>query len=371
MNPTSLTQLRKYIVSVGWRLAARPDAFLEIWTLPGTNAAQLLLPSDEAIDPEFLLRTAFLRLAEEEGVPAVVVAERVATFGEELVSVRVKHDDVDDGTVPLDDGILLHEKARDLLVAASSAVLEKRGHFQGRPSLPIAALIKEARLGQSARGSYVVNVFWRRANSPEIADLAQATSLSLLAALRKLEEVLEAYEASGNTSHFEEAIHSGVSANLCEAILAFSGKERTRDVEIGVKPSGDGQLFIESSGVFSFPARNHELLQAASDYYKKNYILANETVTGVIERLERHENEESGKIRVAATLSNAVRRSVGAQLFADEYKLAIRAHELKRIVQVAGNVLVSPKAAYMLNPRDFKVLGNFDLFEADGFGTEV
>lgn len=371
MIPTVLTQLRKYIVSLGWRLAARPDAFLEIWSLPGRNGVQLLLPSDEAIDPEFLVRTALARLAEEEAIPVAVVAERIATYSEELVSIRVKHDDVDDGTVPLEDGILLHEKARDLLVAASSAVLEKRGSFQGRPPLPISALIKEARLGQSARGSYVVNVFWRSSSLPEITDLAQATSLSLLSALRTLRSVLEAFEVSADTSHFDNAIQSGVSANLCEAILAFSGKERTRDVEIGVKPSRDGQLFTEAPAVFSFPARKHELLQAASDYYKKHYMLANETVTGVIERLERHENEESGKIRVAATLSNAVRRSVGAQLFADEYRLAIRAHELKRTVQIAGNVLVTPKAAHMVNPRNFKVIGNLDLFETDDLGTET
>lgn len=50
--------------------------------------------------------------------------------------------------------------------------------------------------------------------------------------------------------------------------------------------------------------------------------------------MDRRAEQDAGVIRVAATLSNGVQRSVSVQLGVDEYPTAIHAHENKQLVQL-------------------------------------
>ncbi|WP_369914323.1 hypothetical protein AB8810_16425 [Xanthomonas sp. NCPPB 3005] len=363
MMGITLSQLRDYLLVQRWSLIAAPDAFLEVWRYGDANGDEILLPTEHAIDKEFLLLEVLKKLAIIRGLSVGDLSQEVRESTENLISIRVAHPDVYDGSIPLEDGIALNANAKELISAAANAVLERRSLYQGRPPALVSALLQNARLGQTTHGSYVIHVFCKDPSQNEQPmDFARVTTRTLESALFGLKEALDSYQVTQNPISFEAALMRGASANLCEAIARFSGKDRARTVEISLNTSAVDQLAPSPRTTIEFPPSHQPYLRVAAEYYRQTYTLSNETIIGVVERLDRRVEQDAGLVRVATTLSNGVQRSVTVQLKASEYPDAIHAHENKQLVQVSGSVIVTPRAASMVEPTGFRIFGNFDLF---------
>jgi len=364
MDNITLAQLRAYLPSQGWSLISVPDDFVEVWRLDGAQGGELLLPTDEAIDKEFLLSEALFKLAKLSDQTISVLSQNVREFSENTISIRVIHPDVKDGSIPLEDGIALNKNAKELISAAANAAVERRPLYLGRPPALVSSLIQSARLGQTGHGSYVIHVFCKDpAQTEQSTDFAQVTTETLQSALAGLKEALDSYAESGNSMAFESAFNRGASANLCEALSKLSGKDRARTVEVSLTPRSAGRLTPAHRTTVEFSPSHQPSLKVAAEYFRQTYTLDNETVIGAVERLERAVEQDSGVIRIAATLSSGAQRSVRLQLSPDEYQEAIHAHENKMMVKVTGTVVVTPRTANILEPRGFGAIGNYHLFD--------
>lgn len=363
MLPVPLSQLRVFLQSQDWQLIAAPDEFVEVWRFEGLERGDLILPTEEAIDKPFLVEAALAKLADLNEVPIHELTQLVRDFFDNTISIRVKHQDVSDGSIPLEDGISLNTNAKELLTAAANAALARRPNYQGRLAAPVQSLIQNARLGQTTHGSYVIHVFCKdQPNEP--VGFASATTRTLHSALSGLREAVDSYSESADPLAFEEALSRGASANLCDAIARFSGKERSRTVEISLQPS-QHTLAPAHRATIVFEPHFQPAIKAAADYYRQTYTLHDETVIGVIERLDRRATDEEGEIRIAATLSNGISRSVSLHLSRDDYEQAIHAHENKGFVRATGDVVVTPRTAHIVEPRNFAIIGNLDLFKGN------
>lgn len=364
MASVTLGQLREFLPSQGFQLIAAPDEFVEVWRAESIDGSELLLPTERAADKEIGTHEAFAKLALLNKVTTQELAQMVREFFDNTISIRVVHSDVSDGSIPLEDGIALNANAKDLLAAAANATLERRAFYQGRQPAPVASLIQNARLGQTTHGSYVIHVFCRDTieELQQPISFARASTQTLHTALSGLLEAVNYYEASGNSLAFQHALGQGASANLCDAIARLSGKDRSRTVEISLQPSPRDSLLPSPRVTVEFRPSHQTTIRIAADYFRQTYTLANETVMGVVERLDRRVEQDNGAIRIAATLSDGAQRSVGVQLTSEEYQAAIHAHENKQMVRITGDVVVTPRTANMIEPRDFSVLGNYELF---------
>jgi len=364
MRSITLQQLRGYLTTQGWSLINTPDAFIEIWRHGNENGSEVLLPTERAVDKEFLFSEAINKLTVIRESTASELIQEIRELTENLISIRVAHPDVQDGSIPLEDGIALNKNAKELISAAANAALERRPLYQGRPNAIVASLIQNARLGQTTHGSYVIHVFCKDSFTDEQpTDFARITTRTLGSALVGLKEALNEYERTGNPISFESALTHGASANLCEAIAHFSGKDRERTVEISIHTNSVNQLTPLMQTTVEFPPSQQHHLRIAVDYYRQTYTLENETIIGIVERLERRLEQDAGSIRVSTTLSNGTQRSVSVQLNATEYPDAIHAHENKQPIQVSGSVIVTPRTANMVEPREFRIYGNYELFD--------
>lgn len=363
MSAITLQQLRGFLVARGWSLISVPDAFVEVWRFANESGDEVLLPTEQAVDKEFMLHEALQKLAALGELTAGELTQEIRELTENLVSIRVAHSDVQDGSIPLEDGIALNANAKELISAAASAALEKRALYQGRPPALVSALLQNARLGQTTHGSYVIHVFCKDpAQNEQPMDFARIATRTLGSALSGLKEALDEYQRTDNPIAFESALNRGASANLCDAIARFSGKERARTVEITINTDSIDQLTQAPRTVIEFPPSHQPYLKIAADYYRQTYTLVNETIIGIVERLDRRAEQDSGLVRVATTLSNGVQRSVSVQLGMEEYPTAIHAHENKQLVQVSGSVIVTPRTANMVEPSGFRIYGNYELF---------
>lgn len=363
MSAISLDQFKGYLSSIGWEALSVPDDYVEVWSVGGSRQSQLLLPTEAAVDKQFLLREALSKYASFTDLEVGEIVRLVREQTENAVSVRVSHPDVSDGSIPLEDGISLNSYAKELLTAAANAALERRPLYQGRQPALVSSLIQNARLGQTTHGSYVIHVFCKNLTPTELGDdFAVTTTQTLYSALTGLRQAVDAYEESGSVLPFESALTHGASANLCDALGKFSGKDKARTVQISLQTRAVDRLMPALQSTIEFLPSHQPSLRVAADYYRQTYTLVDETVVGVIERLERRAEQDSGVVRIAATLSNGAQRSVGLQLPAEDYQEAIHAHENKMMVRVTGNVIVTPRTANILEPRGFGVVGNLSLF---------
>jgi hypothetical protein len=220
-------------------------------------------------------------------------------------------------------------------------------------------------LGQTEIGSYVVNVIAPAQASPAVQEqavadmpLSEAITLNLAASLEALKQASKVYEENHDVCVFEAAVQQGASANMCDALLGFSGASRNRSFEIKITASS-GQMLSRKPKVFEFDAVHVEALEKASDYYKDDYILENRVLTGFVRKLNRPKGGSFGTITVQGIVD--VERNVQIDLSGDDYHNAVLAHDKQSFVQCGGNLHVKSKSARLINPQGFRVIAADEL----------
>jgi hypothetical protein len=362
--------LEAYLTTNEWTYDGDLHNLASIWhrSEPEHRDVEILLPrTTDLKDYIDRMVDAVLGIAAFEGIePAAVVKAVIGHFTDQ-VRIRVIHADVAGGTIPLKDGVLLNQHARDLMAAAAMSTVSRRRHFTSKPSSVAKALIASLRLGQTEEGSYVVNIIaplgkdqGNQLGLPTVP-LGNVVTDNLSLGLFVLNDALEWYGRTLDRTMFDNAVLSGASANMCDALIGLSGLEQNRDVEIIVAPAGS-QRTTRTPRTFLFDGQKVEHLGIASAYYKDNYVAENQTVLGTIQRLDRPVDQEGGTITIEAKIRDADKH-IAIELAPDDYEKAIAAHQRKEDVQCTGDLHVSPRKATLLSPRGFRVLASRNLFD--------
>lgn len=148
--------------------------------------------------------------------------------------ISVNHLDSTNGSIPIDRGVDLFQRAREMMLAAACAAVEPRSQYQTRKPNKAVEYLSKVHIGQTERGSYVVNILSRVAPTLEWGTLfptepyeetdpfERLVTKTLAGALEATQTAAEYSAARGTVEYFTQAVMSGVSANLCEAIVGMS-----------------------------------------------------------------------------------------------------------------------------------------------------
>ena len=238
------SRLEKYLYSCGWAEDGIIGDKAKVWHRPEEKYfdLEIIQPLDENLrDYSQRMYEAIQVLSEFEGRSSTKIVEDIINFDSDIVKIRVMSPDVDGGAIPIDDGVLLFEKAKDLLVSSGLSAFKKKRFYSGSWPSAVKEFLDTLRFGQTERGSYIVNVIAPITHFSEIdvpeADnsITRSISNNLARSLQATSVAIEKYEKTKELLCFEEAISSGVSANLCDAIIGISGSARSRDVEISIE----------------------------------------------------------------------------------------------------------------------------------------
>lgn len=367
----SVEQIQAYLLSKQWFEDGKIRSVATIWHRQQDEYAEVVLPLSSVKDFQPRVHDALTAVASFEERKVSDVIGDIKQLFSNVITVRVVHADTKDGTIPINDGVLLISKARDMLSSAAQAVYAKRRHFAGPAPKDARDYLDSLLLGQTEVGSYVVNVIApnqtnfvvdQEVTGPTIAEavpLSKAITSSLVTGLAAFSKASTRYAEIGSLKAFDDAILSGVSANLCDALLGFSGAKRDRTFEITITAAAD-PMFVSESHKFEFDGRQVDVLEKVSGYYKDDYVLPNRVLTGYITKLVRPKDETAGTITLDSTLSD-VERKVRVALTGDDYHLAVIAHDKGEMVRVHGDVHIKPKSAELLNPNNFGIIKMEDL----------
>lgn len=365
----SAEQLQAYLESKQWFEDGKIRSVATVWhRREGEHTeAEVILPLPTVKDYRQRIRDALSAIASFEAREFFDVLDEVKRLFSNVITIRVIHADTKDGTIPINDGVLLISKAKDLLLAAAQSMYAKRKQFIGPTPKEAKPYLDTLLLGQTEIGSYVVNVIAPIQDNPVVdqvtaanVPIGQSITMNLVTGLEALGRASAVYEERGDIKAFDAAILAGASANMCDALLGFSGEKHSRTFEITVT-AASGPLFKSESKRFQFDTKHVELLEKATDYYKDDYVIHQQTLMGHIRKLSRPKDETSGTVTLQTQVGD-VERNVQLELSDDDYHLAVLAHDNSELVKVSGDVHIKSKRSRLLNPSNFGVIKMEDLF---------
>src|SRR5207248_388396 len=147
-------------------------------------------------------------------------------------------------------------------------------------------------------------------------------------------EATRVFVETGRIETFEESVAAGVSANLCDALVAI-GQDATITVAIAwsrVRPPAvqPGPVTIDRSEI--------PTLATASEYLKRLAPEPDFQLIGWVIDLHRKTSEETGDVTIYGR-TEAGFRNVRVALGPNDYDVAISAHRDKRVVSCLGTLV--------------------------------
>lgn len=363
--------LSSYLSKTGWIRDGFINNMAVVWHRPEKEnfdfeVVQPVNVEIRGVDQK--IKEAIEAISEFEKRSLSEVVDDILNFFSDLIKVRVVHYDVDGGTIPLDDGVLLIEKSKELFVASTLSTFSKKKYFSGSRPENVQGFLSKLRLGQTDIGSFIINLISPIDESNVGQESTDKTSFTrsvitnLSKSLMAINVAVELYENDSNLFHFDEAVVKGVSANLCDALVGLSGELKSRSFEISIKLGGVEEDEQGVQLVHFFEPRKMPVLEFASEYYKGKYVLDNYTAFGLVIKMKHIKSDDYGEVTIGS-LVNGISKNVTIQLDMNDYWSAVHAHESESFISCTGKLIVTPKSATLSEPRDFRVSKNIDMFD--------
>jgi hypothetical protein len=354
--------LLAYLRFTGWtQQDARPGR-VSVWTRPGD--LEVVVPLAKEFG-DFSARIAdavqTLALVEDRSQSEILLDLMMSSS--DIIRASLKHADAASGTVPLEDGVALVERARDLVLAAASAAVEPKATFGPKRPGKATDFVRKLRLGQTEWGSYVVTIvsrvgpeFHEAQTGPLVGEPFERYALETLA--RALESTRAAAERASINNQFESfrgGVKEGISANLCEAIVGMAGgPESSRALAFDFSWSRNRKTVPAVPSEVKFTSESLPVIAEAARVFREMAPVEDFRLFGTVVKLER-ESGPFGTVTVLAIVEDAPRK-VRVELDERGYHKAIEAHDRKRPFACVGTLTKDGRALVLASPTQVTVV---------------
>jgi hypothetical protein len=366
----TLATLRPFDVAIylrthGWEPAETYRGAVR-YLFAGEDDLEILLPTERSWR-DFVLRMSetlkVLSAAEERSELEILQDLTLTSF--DVVRVRVQPKTGENSSIPVDDGVALVEQGRNMMLAAACSAVEPRPQYPTRKPALAVEYLRNVRLGQTERGSYIATLISPVAPFltpseegrlfPDVEEPFERRVVRTLAsAVQATKDAATAVAVtSAGINVFREAIDQGISANLCEA-LAEMGGESQRGLAISFAWSL-ARPAPEQVPTITLEDDTIPVISEAARILRETSPQPDVTLTGTVVRLERTVETGPGRVSILGVADGEVKRAT-VDLEAADYDLAIMAHRDGRVVTVQGDLVKEGRGFVLATPRDFRVL---------------
>lgn len=378
----SPSALLAYARADGWTKEEPYGEHSDVYSREG--APEIILPRTQHLGDYASVVSRLIEIfADVAGTDVLSLYRILMTVDRDVVRVRAVTEG-GDGTVSLSAGVKLITGARDLVLAAARSLREPRPTYRGAPYLETREYLRQIQLGQTEQGSFVVTLIGPVVPSPDwvvpspdwgesalraVADdrpVARRMTLRLTEALTAARTAVDNAVDGGNNTVFGEdndtflnAVHRGVSANLCDALAMLIEPFREIDVALSwartqpMKNAGESVRFSTSDApVLHEAARRFRGQRPKQKPVTKPDIF----LAGYVGRLQRGGPESGGNV----TVIDKDGRSVYAALNQRDYERAAQALVSGAQVVMNGDLDGSGSKWRLRNPRIVKIISGED-----------
>ena len=364
LKPLELVQ---YLRFKGWQQDNDIGTKATLWVrADGSAADEIVLPKRrDFADFDLRMAEVLKTLAKTEARSQLDILRDVQTASADLVRLRAPARDAVDGSLAIDAAVSFVESARDLMLAAACAAIDKRSYFATRKAQQATDYLERVRMGQTERGSFVLTIL-----SP-VPPALKSEQGALFpneppepyerAVTRTLARSLAAVSAAaqGDMKPFIDAVQWGVSANLCEAIVRISHVSLDDGVDIAIAWSPTRAVASETPNRIRLQGDAIPLIEEAARLFRETSTIDDFELQGAVIALNRPEGAAIGRVTVAGFVESQARK-VLIDLAEPDYSKAIAAHEQQAIVVCTGELMKQGRSYRLQNPRQFRLRGDSD-----------
>ena len=370
LNPV---EVAAYLRSEGWQeIENQPDR-LSVWraSVEGEEL-EILLPLRRTLR-DYVLRMADVvgTLASRENRSPLEILSDLQTAGADVVRVRFLHANATDGSISLDQGEALVENAREMLLAAACAAVQPKAYYSRRRPEEANRFVRGLRMGQTERGSYVLTIYSPVSPSlkhvqPTLFEDAEISFerraiIQLAQSLTALRAATDQALTKPNAEVFERAVASGVSANLCSAVVGMNGTEvqPSDELRISFTFARSRPVEMKTPREVIIPGDHIRLIEEAARLYRASAPPEETEVRGAVVQLRREEQSgpASGPVTVMAFVEGKPRR---VQILLDEagHRLAMQAYEKGSEIACTGDLVKQGPIWVLKNPKGFTIISD-------------
>jgi hypothetical protein len=284
----------------------------------------------------------------------------------DLIRVRLPDVEPGEGSVPIEEGARVFPKAKDMMLAAACAAVSPRAYYPSKKPSEATDYLRRVRFGQTERGSFVVTIISRvppslSAGNGHLVEVEEPyerrVTRTLARALAAVRAAAEDAASSGNVHGFVQAVPTGVSANLCDALAGIANtSDGDRATEIDVtwsraRPLVHGDATPQR---ILLPSDAMPVIREAARYFKETSPREDFEVRGPVVKLER-EGDAVGRVTVLAFVDDRPHK-VTMELEDADYQKAISAHKAQEPVLCFGVLIREGKHFRLKDPQDFALI---------------
>lgn len=347
----------KFLHAKGWNTTTGLEGRATLWESDKHQDYEILQPiNPKASDYARRVRDLVEVLAEVENKEVNQIAQEINEISDDVIRIRIIHDDVSDGSIPFNDGVDLFLKAKDLLSsAARSLVSPKKEVYSGKAPKIVSNYFENLRLSQTEIGSYVLKI-----ESPILLEQAEqddhlkepfgrSVSNRIIHSLTNLDRAIELFSKTGKFKHFEEAVSAGVGASLCSALVGMSGRDRKRSIEISLQPSPYADLLNLEHLSVTVKSEDIPIIEKAIGYYLNEYTVPVYSLVGRVTKLARELDFGDGNVTIFEKKNAQTGKAKHVEVTLNEnlYNDAIQAHEQSSDMRLTGTLVISGRKAYL------------------------
>ena len=364
----SPTALSAYAHAAGWRKHETYRVHSDIYV--GDDRPEIIVPRTERLgDYASVVAKLIKMFAHVRGQDETSVYRSLVTTDRDVIRVRARESQ--DGSVSLNKGVNLIKGARDMLLATACSLGEPKMVYRARANRSATDLLAKVRLGQTDQGSFVVTLLTPVVPPPipmlfpdaadQDAPPERQLTIRLMEALTAVRLAVER-TAAGDRNVFREAVGSGVSANLCEALAQII--ESFPALDVNVSWARTRPVTVPQQSTVRFGGTDAPLLGEAARSFREYAPQLDVRLHGHVRLLTRGESEADGTIRLS-TFVDQKPQSVTVLLERRDYERAIQAHKNQAMVVLSGDLERMGQRWRLLNSSLEGVLPNeeYDLNE--------
>ena len=366
------SDLAMYLRSQQWRLETRNGVAARWTKVVGEDEFEVAQPLDSDLrDYAARVHDVIETLAVVEQRSELDILEHMSRVSTDVHVVRIFPADEVPGLIGLDDGVQAFESLRGLVTAAAYSVAAKqpRAVQPARKPAEVLEYLRGVRIGPSAAGSFVLSMHTpvppklstELSAAPEIDD-PRSEPFERQVSLRVYDAVQAAFHTANaalvdpdGLTAFTEGVASGISANLCEALVGLAGPTaHPIELSLMLAPSRPSR---RRPTPIRFRRDHFAVLESAAVELRARSAEEDSVVVGNVVRLYRESSAGTGEVSIAGTVDGEDRlRRIWVELAGEDYEAAVRAHTDMRLVSVQGDIVRRGTRSYLTRPSKFRTL---------------
>lgn len=352
----SHVNVAKYLVDLGWNEIKSRREYVKIFqTEKNNNFYQVDLPIDRDLRD---YNIAMYRVVEnisnytEKSVEQVLL--ELLNPLSDIIRVRIKNNQVEDGSILFEDAINLYDNAKKLIVATAMDIINPRLIHLGRPDSKVQEFVSNCRFGQTEIGSYIVSLVCPMSDIKNgkiqqlslfseqeecASSLTRQVTNKLILSVKTIKEAID--KGKLNDVIFSETnIENPISVNFLEALNAMSIYRKDSELDIAAKYA---PTIKDNILPYNKVSISHDYYDPIDTIVKKvkNDHCEEKVFIGRISKLNAIpdvDKRKTGTVGLVFIGENENKSTATIELHNNDYELALDAHRKGKNVKVIGSI---------------------------------